>query len=99
MTNKHTPGPWRIGKHYGAVVADHPVPEMSGSDHVQAYGGHMVGESIAPRNRPLIAAAPEMFDLLKEFQAFVRDGNHFGYPLGSVQKLDELIAKASAEAP
>jgi hypothetical protein len=39
-----------------------------------------------------------MLDLLKEFQAFVRDGNHFGYPLGSVQKLDELISKASAEA-
>jgi hypothetical protein len=60
--------------------------------------GYMVGESIAPRNRALIAAAPEMLDLLKEFQAFVRDGNHFGYPLGSVQKLDELISKASAEA-
>jgi len=60
MQDKHTPGPWRIGRNYGAVVADHPVPEMSGSDHVEAYGGHMVGESIAPRNRQLIAAAPEL---------------------------------------
>lgn len=60
--NKHTPGPWRIGWNYGAVVADTPVPEMDGSDRVAAYGGHMVGESIAPRNRALIAAAPELLE-------------------------------------
>lgn len=58
----HTPGPWRIGKSYGAVVADHPVPGVRGSDDVKAYGGHMVGESIARQNLALIAAAPELLD-------------------------------------
>jgi hypothetical protein len=69
MQDKHTPGPWRIGKDYGAVVADHPVPEVHGSDHVEAYGGHMVGESIAHRNRPLIAAAPELLNALRSLVA------------------------------
>lgn len=61
---KHTPGPWRQGK-AGGIVSDHPVPEMSGADAVEYYGGHLIAESIAPRNRPLICAAPEMLDALE----------------------------------
>lgn len=56
----HTPGPWRIGTTEGAVVADVPIPEVEGSDHYEYYGGHLVAESIAPRNLPVIAAAPEL---------------------------------------
>lgn len=52
---KHTAEPWRIGK-MGAVVADIPVPEMNGSDAVEYYGGHLVGESITPSNARRIVA-------------------------------------------
>lgn len=96
MTTKHTPGPWRIGKHYGAVVADHPVPEISGSDHVEAYGGHMVGESIAPRNRALIAAAPELLEALQVVRRSV--GWQVMHP-ETQALIDAAIAKASTEAP
>ncbi|CAB3905632.1 hypothetical protein LMG2828_04733 [Achromobacter piechaudii] len=60
MTTKHTQGPWRIGKFYGAVVADTPVNAGLDNEHVEAYGGHLIAESIAVCNRPLIAAAPEL---------------------------------------
>lgn len=65
MTTNHTPGPWRIGKAHGAVVADVPVHAGLDNDHVEAYGGHLIAESIAVCNRPLIAAAPELLEALE----------------------------------
>ena len=62
----HTQGPWRPGKTGGAVVADYPIPEVGGSEHVEYYGGHLVAESIAPQNVSIIAAAPEMLTALKD---------------------------------
>ena len=107
MQDKHTPGPWRIGRNYGAVVADHPVPEMDGSDHVAAYGGHMVGESIAPRNRALIAAAPELHELLLTFtewarQLAARDDLPKGIRSAAANLHDDgkrLLTKATGSAP
>ena len=53
--SEHTKGLLRVG-HSGAVVADHPIPEMSGSDAVEYYGGHMVAESVTAANaRRLVA--------------------------------------------
>lgn len=63
---EHTPGPWRVGRS-GSVVADHPVPEISGSNDVKYYGGHLIAESIAPQNAALIAAAPELLAALSWF--------------------------------
>lgn len=65
MTTNHTRGPWRIGKAHGAVVADVPVNAGLDNDHVEAYGGHLIAESIAVCNRPLIAAAPELLEALE----------------------------------
>ena len=56
---KHTPEPWRVGKcgaSMGVVVADTPVPEIGGSDAVDYYGGHLIGESITPANAARIVA-------------------------------------------
>ncbi|MGS3142156.1 hypothetical protein ACB274_06105 [Aeromonas sanarellii] len=47
--SEHTKGLLRVGRP-GAVVADPPVPEMSGSDAVEYYGGHMVAESVTAAN-------------------------------------------------
>jgi hypothetical protein len=66
----HTPGPWREGKNYGSVVADHPIEGgIMGSDDVEAYGGYLIAESIARCNNPIIAAAPLMLALLKKYVA------------------------------
>ena len=54
MSN-HTPEPWRVGR-AGSVVSDTPVPEMGGSDAVEYYGGHLIGESIIEANARRIVA-------------------------------------------
>jgi hypothetical protein len=40
----------------GAVVSDTPVPEISGSDAVDYYGGHLIAESVTPSNARRIVA-------------------------------------------
>ncbi len=61
---KFTPGPWREGNYKSTVVCDTPITEISGSDHVEYYGGHLICESVAPRNVSIIAAAPDMYEAL-----------------------------------
>lgn len=53
-----TPGPWRAGNR-SSIVSDFKVPEISGSDTVNYYGGHLIGESIADYNIRFIAHAWE----------------------------------------
>lgn len=63
----HTPGPWRLGKCGGSVVADVPIQDgICGSDCVEYYGGHLIAESVTPSNAKLIAAAPDLLALLQE---------------------------------
>ena len=52
---KHTPEPWRVGRP-GTVVSDTPVPEIGGSDAIEYYGGHLIGESIIEANARRIVA-------------------------------------------
>ena len=59
--SEHTKGLLRVG-HSGAVVADHPVPEMSGSDAVEYYGGHLVAESVTAANARRLAACWNLLD-------------------------------------
>lgn len=70
MSAPWTPGPWRASPRFkSAVVAAHPVPGMRGSDDVPGYGGHLVAESVAPQNVPLIAAAPDLAEAAEPFAA------------------------------
>ena len=58
---EHTKGLLRVGKGH-AVVADHPVPEMRGSDALDYYGGHMVAESVTAANARRIVACWNLLD-------------------------------------
>jgi hypothetical protein len=60
----HTDGEWFAGG--GSWVStDHPIDgEIGGSDNVEYYGGHLIGESISSCNIPIISAAPDMFKAL-----------------------------------
>ncbi|MBO1013468.1 hypothetical protein IPU70_07910 [Achromobacter sp. SD115] len=98
MTTNHTRGPWRIGKSYGAVVSDVPVNAGLDNDHTEAYGGHLIAESVAVCNRPLIAAAPELFEAAEAAMALIGklDPIHPG-AVAAHQRLDLAIAKAKGE--
>ena len=54
-----TPGPWRPAKSYRALVSDSPSG-YDDAESVNAYGGHMVCESVQGHNRRLIAMSPDL---------------------------------------
>lgn len=58
--------PWRVSlnSQWGAVVCD--VPSRAKDSYEQNYGGYLVCESISnPRTLRLVAASPQMRDLLR----------------------------------
>jgi hypothetical protein len=100
----HTPGPWRVAENHGAVVAD----ADSGHDdpwNIEYYGGHLIAESIDPRNRPIIAAAPELLVALRDCGDFltaeygsVITGEADGEVGAIIRRINEAIAKAEGRA-
>ncbi|MEX3713504.1 hypothetical protein ABFV99_13965 [Cytobacillus horneckiae] len=66
----HTLGPWKIGKHSTTVVSEHQVETTNkrhdgGVNDQKYYGGSLIGESILRKeNAALIAAAPDMYEVL-----------------------------------
>ena len=90
--SKHTPGPWQIGKNFGSVVCDTPVPGISGSDDTEYYGGHLIAESVTEANARLIAAAPELLEALKELM--VAADRVSAEPVTWLGKARAAIAKA-----
>lgn len=65
MTEKHTPTPYRVGINKTTIVCDTPVPEINGSDD-NSYGGHLIAESLAPRNAAHIVKCVNLHDELVE---------------------------------
>ena len=87
----HTPGPWRIGKAYSSVVCDTEIQQFQTAGSVDAYGGHLVAESIARENLAIISAAPEMLEALQEIaNTFERSWRH-----GSIERRAGDIARAA----
>lgn len=69
MSPTHTPGPWSIGRQGWCVIADHPIEAgPRGADDVEYYGGHLICESVTPNNARLIAAAPELLEMLQSIE-------------------------------
>jgi hypothetical protein len=96
-----TPGPYRIGRHGSCIVADHPVEGMNGSDAVNYYGGHMVAESIARQNAPLLAAAWDLYEALEMVRDADEDCKKDGFPtIPDIPraKIDAALAKAEGKS-
>jgi hypothetical protein len=65
MMDKHTPGPWRLGKKWDSVVADGETG-YDDDQTLKAYGGHLVCESAKHKpNAHIIAAAPDLLAALE----------------------------------
>lgn len=106
MTSKHTPGPWQVGKvvqnrvyndngwlvastiNYGASTINYeerlPYPELY---------------EIQKANARLIAAAPDLLDVLKRLRALMDGKSSVGSSIRYIDKqLDEDMAAAIAKA-
>lgn len=97
---QHTKTPWRVGSpsQMGSVVADEPVPEIRGSNAVEYYGGHLIAESIAPRNAEFIVRACNAHDqlvaLLRAADNKLQAMGHYhsGPPAAAIEGLRKQIA-------
>lgn len=91
---KHTPGPWKLGHNDGTFVEiDAPTHGALATTVWCMEDDKGFGSPECEANARLIAAAPEGYELAKEFLEFARGGNHFFYPPGSMQKLEQFVAK------
>ena len=98
MSNaQHTPGPWRLGKRSDDVVADTPAGHPEDPESLEFYGGHLVAESIAQRNRRLIAAAPELLAFAQGFLADYQSEDGMASMKHYAKQAHALIAKATGE--
>ena len=63
----HTPGPWKIGEG-SYIITDNPTPNIVGTieGSLEYYGGYIICESVALANTKLIAAAPDLYDVLND---------------------------------
>lgn len=94
---KHTPGPWRDGP-YGGIVADGDT----GRDdprNVAGYGGHLVCESVSSRNRPLLKAAPDMYESLRALVTLHIEECPNGSRCGAVRVALKALDRANGVTP
>lgn len=95
----HTPGPWRVGHSYGAVVTDVDSPGVwCDEENRRGYGGNLVCESVrSEANARLIAAAPDLFEALEMVRDADEDCKRDGLPTipePARAKIDRALAKA-----
>jgi hypothetical protein len=105
MELKHTQGPWRAGSGTGgkgSVISDQlAVGALGGSDAIDYYGGNLIAESVAQENIPLIAAAPELLNVVIMIRDADDDCSHDNLPripTTARAAIDAVIAKATGSA-
>lgn len=70
MSAQHTPGPWHIGKRAGA---EHGAVYGPNGEEVALPLGFFMTEDEAKSNARLIAAAPELLEVLQQVEAMLSD--------------------------
>ena len=108
---KHTPGPWyasyepevdcdemiQTGAHSYAFSGGYSEEDFFTGEIFAVEDGEPVTICTVERERDaeLIAAAPEMLEMLLELQECAGYWSEYDVPLGIAEKLDSVIAKAT----
>jgi len=111
---EHTPRPWIDSPNEpGAIISTDPDAMADAGMEVKYYGGAVIAESIAPRNKPLLKAAPDLLAACKAQDEYEQHVQHCrqcdwsenycetGYILwNTAMNLRAVgLAKASGETP
>ena len=93
MSN-HTPGPW-IVKRNGVRS---PVNSEDGR-HIAMinYNPMTIPDEMHEANARLVAAAPEMLEVLIELQESAQYWSEYDVPIGIIDRLNAVISKAKGE--
>jgi hypothetical protein len=63
-------GNWKLDKgHYSSIVSDQPTG-IDDPANVEAYGGHLVCESVPEKMTPVLMAAPAMAAAIEAFERY-----------------------------
>ena len=91
--SKHTEGPWKIGKG-SFIISEHPTSNTLGSTELSLkyYDGYLICESVHSNNLNLIAAAPELLEILK----LIIDSTII-FPSNIENRIIQIIAKAEGK--
>lgn len=97
--NKHKFGEWRQSqKRPDAIVSDLDAGHDQDESSIKHHGGHLVAESVAPENRPLISAAPDLLEACEMVLKWALsatgmvhfDNHHFDKVSKAVRKAKEI---------
>lgn len=99
---KHTPKPWVDGNTADSIVTKEPSLDAGMgwvADAYRYYGGNLVCESVAPKNKALIEAAPDLLEaaegIMDKFEKFGANGMVLGK--SDMAALVAAIKKAKGE--
>ena len=90
----HTPGPWSLDK-YGNVVDQAGIQICVTG--LFLVSGYLPSESAPFANRDLIAAAPEMLEVLIDLSESAQYWSEYDVPIGIIDRLNAVISKAKGE--
>ena len=97
MSEKFTPGPWEFdGMEY---IFKTPIGDGKMVAQIRGWGwlqkkGEDAGIAEQEANARLIAAAPDMYEALKELEESVEYWSDYDVPVGIVDKINAALAKA-----
>lgn len=89
MKTQHTKGPWEINETWGTIEGS-KGEEIAAIHPAQAGDTRRVNRAVAQANANLIAAAPEMYALLKELM----DNGHIDTTDERLKAIKKTIARA-----
>jgi hypothetical protein len=88
-------GNWSYNGNGGVISTLNGGGLVNGADEVDFYGGYLIAESISKANAQLIAAAPELYEALKQV---LEDHNLLDYvQTETLYRCEKALAKARGE--
>ena len=100
--SKHTPGPWIVctpsdSTDYLCIEEDSQLVGEASTIAEVNLGGEGISEQIGSANARLIAAAPELLEVLYECKSFLETQKEFGLDVPELDHVRAVIAKAKGK--
>lgn len=96
--SEHTPGPWRTGKGAGSRYTVYDKFSQRVGDFFEGVMATQRSDEECAANARLGAAAPDLLAMCEELSECADYWSEYDVPIGIVERLRAVIAKAKGEA-